>query len=355
MKHGSLLLLLGLALPAHADIFTLKDGSKLDATIVSKTLDEYTLEVNVTSSIKEIRTIKRSEVVDHKIVSESDTEFEAIKDLAPAPPFLPTEGYEARIKTLKDFTDKHGLSSAGVKAKRMLRELESELAVIEKGGLKTESGLITPEEREQNALTYDSQLYANEFKRLVSDRAYIPAIRAYDKLETKTFGSKAHRAAVPLYEKLVTTYADAIARELDQFDSKEEQRQRTLEGLSEANRKRAEEIEREREERFAELREKEEADNVSWPSVNINDADSLDEILGMLDDEPRRIDAVKQDLADFEETGQLYQKAYQAAAAKDRETLEPILLTLEKARVGESYLDRLVELYNPEGSEQESE
>lgn len=351
MKILTTSLLVAMAVPAVADIITLTDGTKLDAEILEKSLEEYVLEVKVTKSIKERRTIKRSDVANIERVSEADTLFESeIAGLSPAPPFLSLAGYDDRIKKLESFLTTHRLTSAGTKASRMLKELQKEREVIAAGGVKTSmeaTGLITAEERQADALAIDANAAAQKFKDLVEARSYLAALRSYDELERDFFGSKAHRDSIPLMKALAATYAKLLSAELNGFDAKEDRRLAALERLSDSDQRRALQAEEQRIASFERLWEKEEKEEQTWFTVDTNNAESLEETVNGLQDEVERLNNVESEVANSEDIEELYRKGWVAAGKKDKETLEPILDALDEAGVQESYVKNLIDRFDP--------
>ncbi|MBK1833815.1 PTPDL family protein [Roseibacillus ishigakijimensis] len=348
MKILTSALLVACAVPAAADIFTLKDGTKLDAEIIEKTLDEYVLDVAITKSIRERRTIKRDEVVNVERVNESDTIFEEnIAGLTPAPPFLDLAGYDERIKKVKSFLSAHQLTSAGTKASRMLKELEEERAFVAEGGVKTAEGRVSTAERAQDALGIESQGRAQEFNKLVKDRSFIPALREYSKLEMNYFGTEAHRQAVPLAQKVVATYAQLLDRELNGFEEREERRLESLERLPDSDRRRALAAEEQRQAAYEKLWQKEEEAEEIWYSVDTKNGGSMNETLEQLLSERERLENVAEELKDFPVTDKLYRDGWTAAGEKNQEELEGILDQLDEAGVAESYLNMLVDRFDP--------
>lgn len=341
-------LLMALAVPAFGDIFTLKDGTKLDAVIIEKTLEQYVLEVNVTKSIKERRTVKREDVESIERVSEADLAFEGMDKLTPAPPLLSVTGYDERIKILKDFLLEHKLTTAGTKATEMVAELEEERARIAAGDLKMEDGkFITAEERVSNVITVESQILGQEFNTLAAARSYTAAFRKYDELEKKYFGSQALRDAVPEMAKLVNTYGSLITRELNGFEAREQARIESIKKLSDSDYARAIAADKAHAAQFEKLWEAEEKAGERWLSIDSKSADSMESALSALQQELARLSEVQKDLSETPETGALFSEGWIAAGKKDSETLEPILDKMEAAGLDESYLNQLIDRYDP--------
>ena len=351
MKILTTSLLVMLALPSMADILTMKDGSKLNATILSKTLEEYELEVYVTKSIKERRTVKRSDVASVETVNEANTIFEdKIANLAPAPPFLSLANYDERIKILKEFLKEHKVTSAGTKASAMLKELEAERELIAAGGIKVSSkkdGLITAGDRAQDALSIDSQAEGHKLKELVQSRSYTAALRQADFLELNYFGSQAHRDAVPLMTRFTLTYGRALARELNELDEREERRLDSFSNLPPSDLQRALRAEEQRKASFERVWAKEEGAEERWFTVDQKNSSSVETAVSTLEGEAERLAKVQADLGEIEETGQLFRDGWVAAGEKRQTDLEHILDSMDDAGVPESYINRLIDRFDP--------
>jgi len=283
MKILTTSLLVAFAAPVFGDIFTLKDGTTLDADIIEKTLEEYVLEVRITKSIKERRTIKREDVASVERVSQADTEFEKIAKLAPAPPFLSVEGYDEIQK----------------------------------------------------------------FKALTSARSYTAALRQYDGLESEFFGSQAHRDAVPLMTKLVSTYRAILLPQLDGFEKSEMQRMQSIEQLSDTDIARAKAADMAHAEQFEKVWMKEKESSQRWLSTNLKDANSIENTVVALENELDRLVAVNEDLAKIPETGGLFKAGWEAAGKKEQQKLEDIFDQMDAAGIDEHYIDQLVDRFDP--------
>lgn len=348
MKILTTSLLVAFAAPVFGDIFTLKDGTTLDADIIEKTLEEYVLEVRITKSIKERRTIKREDVASVERVSQADTEFEKIAKLAPAPPFLSVEGYDERIKPIKAFLAAHKLTGSGTKATKMLKELEEERALVQAGGLKVSEGeFLTKEERGSDIITIESQILLQKFKALTSARSYTAALRQYDGLESEFFGSQAHRDAVPLMTKLVSTYRAILLPQLDGFEKSEMQRMQSIEQLSDTDIARAKAADMAHAEQFEKVWMKEKESSQRWLSTNLKDANSIENTVVALENELDRLVAVNEDLAKIPETGGLFKEGWEAAGKKEQQKLEDIFDQMDAAGVDEQYFDLLVDRFDP--------
>ncbi|MGJ8723655.1 MAG: PTPDL family protein [Roseibacillus sp.] len=351
MKVLTTSLLAAFALPAAADILTLKDGTKLDATILEKNSEEYKLEVNVTKSIKEPRTVKRSDVVKVETTNQADAIFEEeIAGLAPAPAFLDLAGYDSRIKTLKAFLREHRRTSSGIKASKMLTELEEERKLIAAGGIKTSlepSGLIRAEDREKDAIGIAASVEATKFKNLVEGRSYLAALRQYSVVEELHLGTGPHREILPIMSNLVSNYAALLSRELDNAAQREERRAVTLDQLGANDRQRAIQAEEQRIRVIEALWEKEKEEGQLWLTVDTNNYESLEDTIQNLEKESERLSAVSAEIADMGDLAKLHREGWIAAGEKKQEELEIILDSMEAAGATEAQINVLIDRFDP--------
>ena len=351
MKHVTTSLILALAIPAAADIITLKDGTKLDAEILSKTLEEYELEVSVTSSIKERRTVKRSDVVDVETVNAADSIFEEkIAGLVPIPPYTPLEDYDERIEMINKFLVPHEMTAAGTKAKRMLKELTEERDFIKKGGIKTSlegDGMIDAETRKANALEIDSQIEGAKFQSYVQNRNFLAALRQYDILEGDFFATQAHRDSMVLMSRLSNVYATLLERDLASLEDKMVRREEAFDRLSSSDQSRAMQAEEQRRANFDRLWAKEEEDGQLWFTVDPQNASSLEGAIDSLAKEAERVAAVNEEMIGVPVMGELYREGWIAATEKKQVELESILDQMEEIGVKEDYLNRLIDEFDP--------
>ena len=353
MKILTTSLIAALSLPVAADIFTMKDGTTIDGTILETTAEEFKLEVNVTKSIKEQRTIKRADVVERKRVrvNEADAIFEEkIAGLTPAPPFLDLAEYDSRIKTIKDFLKDHKLTSSGSKAAPMLEELEAEREVIAAGGIKISmepEGLIKGEDRAKDAIGIAAAIEATKFKNLVERRSYLAALRQYEVLEKSYLGTAAHREALPLMSRLVNTYATLLEREMPSAMKRKESFMMTLERLPATDKQRAMDAEEQRMNTLEAIRVREDEENQRWRTVDVQSVDSLEDTIGALEAESDRLAALDKEIAEMDDVAELYRKGWIAAGEKKKEELENILDAMDAVGAPEESINVLIDRFDP--------
>lgn len=98
---------------------------------------------------------------------------------------------------------------------------------------------------------------------------------------------------------------------------------------------------------YERLWNKEEENGQYWLSVDMNDIDSVEKTLEALEKEMERLDKLAMDLSEAGDMGELFQKGWVLAGEKNKEALEIILEDLEKLGASESYLNQLIDRFDP--------
>ena len=105
MKTYRLLSLLPFLLVANAwaDTFELKDGSKIEGTILRSEGSDYIIEVQVTKSIKDERRIAKADVVRQFAEQKDETAYAELAKYLPTPDLQSAEAYEAQLVKVEAF------------------------------------------------------------------------------------------------------------------------------------------------------------------------------------------------------------------------------------------------------------
>ena len=169
--------------PGLADTFTLKDGTSLNAKIVSETTDAYVLEVQVTKGIKDGRTVAKADVIKVSREQPDFKAFQAIANLVPTPDLVTAEEGLARIAQLEKFLHDHGTSPSAKEVRGMLTTLQKESAAISAGGIKVSGKIVLPTEYESNAYEFDSQISEIKIRSFVNDGEFLRALRLFSSFD----------------------------------------------------------------------------------------------------------------------------------------------------------------------------
>jgi hypothetical protein len=199
-----------LTLSASADTFVMKDGSRLEGRILSETSDTYRLEVFIGKSIKDEKTVSKSDVVEIVAEKLDEKEFEKLKGLVPAPDFTTADEYARRMGLLSKFISDHAKSAKKAEAESMLATLKAEAEVISGGGIKMGGKMVSGEEYRADLYDIDAKILEKRIRDAVSRGDIVGALRGISRME-EDFSSTNSRGAVdPLKMKLLRSYKEEI-------------------------------------------------------------------------------------------------------------------------------------------------
>lgn len=235
MKNPSLflsILSLSLAGPALADTFVLKDGTRLEGKILSETPESYMLEVQVTKSIKDEKTVAKADV--KEIVREKldETAYEKLKGLVPTPDLLTTDEYDSRILQINKFIKDHPKSAKLADANAMLAILKTEGTAVQSGGFKLNGKIIPAEEYKANAYEIDAKVQEAKIRDLMQKGDLLGALRGIARIES-SFSTTASRSALaPVKQQALQAYKAQISGSIRTFETREAERKAGLSRMS---------------------------------------------------------------------------------------------------------------------------
>lgn len=275
-----------------ADSFEMKDGTKIEGKLVRETDTEYVVEIQVTKSIKDERTLKKEDVVS-MIKSREDLElFKKIVVMTPTPDVMPVSEYQKRIRFivtyLRDFPD----SPKAKEARNVLVTLRTELNQVKEGAIKIGGVMVTSEMRNDNAYDVDATVEALHIKSLMEDKKYLAALRAFDQFEEDYKLSSAYREILPVVRKLLLTYGQSVYQLQTTYDQRVEQRNEGLNQMGNDSRRDSERAIQEQTNALKKLYDDERAAKQKWVSVHPFGKQAIDYTISLVRAEAKRLDDV---------------------------------------------------------------
>jgi hypothetical protein len=314
---------------AAADTFEMKDGTKLEGTILREEGSNYVLSVQVTKSIKDERVVPKSDVVKHVRERKDETEFEELSKLVPTPDLKSADSYASDVRKVEAFIKKYPDSLRKKEAAKILDTLGDEYAIIKDGGVKFEGKMISASDRTPKAYGLDAGILAQQFAAAAEKGEYLNAMRAWSKLETGYPGSRAYRENIPNVVKVMKAYQMVVTTTLAGFDARTKERAKGLAGMDSSNRNRSEQAIKEEQDAYQARVDKEKAEGLKWLSLDPYVKPPLDETKRFLDTEIRRLEHL--DLTYLPKTQEVYEETY-LAVTKAGATKQEIDTALGKAR-----------------------
>ncbi len=266
------------SLTVHADSLTLKDGSVLEGSVLSETEEAYIVEIQVTKSIKDERTIPKSEVAKVTREQPDHKAFEAISKLGSAPDFSTNEEYTARIAAFEKFIAAFPESLKVYDAKKAIETLKSEATQIEAGGTKYNGLIISKEDYLANAYELDSLAMAEKIRASIAKNDVKSALRSFAEFDRDFAASDAHASLVPTITSLMKAYLAELTQHRNTLESRIKEREVGLDQMALADRKITEAAVMEEDAAFERLYQSEKAAKIGWLTTSPFHLASLNEV-----------------------------------------------------------------------------
>lgn len=344
-KYSSILFALAsasLTSSLHADIFVLKDGTKLDAEIISEKSDSYVLSVEVVKGIRDEKTVMKSDV--EKVVKSDPSidAFEQIKNLVPipTPDLLDVEDYD-RVLTeqITPFIENYPTSKYLPKVKEIESTLKSEREAIANGGIKLGGKLITPAERQMDLYDINARIKYNQISHLAKSRAFGPAMRKFEVMEKEYLQTESFDKSRELVLSFLPAYKAQLEQMLDNADEAVAQRETALERMEHDDRIRTERMFQAEEARFQKQLEEAKASRSRWLPVNRYHKKEIDITLKLIDRESERISKLK--AKDTIDAGKAYRETMEHLDKNEVELAKESIKDFKRARPPKEYLKDL--------------
>jgi hypothetical protein len=332
------LCLLGVSLPCLADTFKMKDGTTLEGVILSTSPDSYVVQVQVTKSIKDERTIAKADI--EKIIREEPDAkaFEPLAKLVPTPDMLTAEEYATQISNLEKFIKAHPTGASSRNAKAMLETLKSESAQVSAGGIKFNGQMISPADYQANAYDLDARIQEAKIRRFIAAGQFLSALRSFVTFDRDYRNTASYEALLAPMKQVIEHQVSEAKQSLATLDARTKEQMVGLQRMALADRKATEDaIASERAELEALYKSEKDAKQ-SWPTTSPFHKVSLEDTVKFGQAELIRLGAVKPVLG--VDAGKSYREAWMAVrnGGADKAAATAALASAKAAGVPPRYL-----------------
>ncbi|MDB4353834.1 hypothetical protein N9Z02_00875 [Akkermansiaceae bacterium] len=325
--------------PSSADTITLKSGKVYEGKVLSETETEYNLEVFVTRTIKDRKTVKKSDVESIEVEAPDLKPYEALKDTLPTPDQLPASSYKALIdQTIAPFIRDFPKSEHIDEVKKILSTLEEELKRVEAGDVRIDGNWIAASEWDANAYELDAQLELSKMKEAGSRRRYRQAMIAFENLESSYPSSDAVAQGRELAGEILPRYLRIISAKAASAKEKLATHERNLNNIPIRDAKRVrEEFEKGQALHKASVEEARKS-RTKWLPENDFDERGLQNIERNI---TSFITSLSRPARERTNLSQLYRDGWAAASNGDTTGTEKVISKLRSSRIDEKYLELL--------------
>ncbi len=341
--------LLALALSASADIFVLKDGTRLEGTILSQTADSYLLEVQVTKSIKDERTVAKADVKEIESEKLDEKAFEPLSGLVPVPDLTSSEEYDRRIVAMNAFLKAYPSSEKAKEAQGILSTLKEEAVLVSAGGIKLNGKIIPADEYKADAFELDSRVAEMKIRQQAASSDWLGALRSFETFKEDYRSSLAYNDLLPLIQQVLQAYESRISELARTLANRKSQQESGLEQMSVSARANTEAALREEMKAFEIVYENEKKSRISWVTPHQMHKGSLDDTLRAITQERRGLSSSNNEVVDG---GKLYREAWSALQSGElNESTKTAVDAVKKAHLPDRYFENLKEVAKAAGLE----
>ncbi len=336
----ALLCLLGASMPALAETFKLKDGSTVEGTILRETADSYVLEVQVTKSIRDERTIPKADVASFVRAEPDAKDYESISGLLPTPDMLTADQYAVKIAAVQRFIQKHPTSSKLKTAKTTLETLKSESAQLAAGSIKIGGKMVSPADYQANAYDFDARVKETRIRDFVNDNEFLPALRLFVEFDRDYRNTLAYGALITMMKQVIQHQVEEAKETLLTLDARTKERNSGLQRMAFEDRKKTEEAIKEETSGIEALYKAEKNAKQPWPTTSPYHKASLEDTVKFGQAELVRLNGVKTILG--LDSGRSYREVWNALqTGANAATVTTAIANAKAAGVPPRYLEPL--------------
>lgn len=329
--------LCSIALPCTADSFTLKDGTVLEGTIAKEEADSYTVEVQVTKSIKDERKIAKADVVKLDRAKPDLIAFVPIGKLIPTPDLLTANDYARKIAEVQKFIDQNRSSSKSKEAKAILETLKTEADAISARGLKINGKILTFAEYEANQYDFDARIAEARIHALVENEQVLAALRAFSDFDRDYSTTLSSGSLAPFISRVISNYMEETKLSLAALDTKLKERETGLQRMALLDRKSTEAAIKEENAAIEARYLSEKEGKTPWPTLSPYHKASMEDTLTLAKQELVRLASVKTVLG--VDGGKAYRDVYSAVkSGANTATLTAAFAAAKAAMIPDRYL-----------------
>lgn len=299
-----------------ADVLVMNSGERLDCRVLSEDETSYRVEVKVSASIRDERSVPKDKVREVKRVAVVPDAFQKISKYVPTPDLLTLHDYERRMREVEKFIDSTSASSHVDEARLILAKLKQEANEVLAGAMKIHGKMVSAEDYRLDAYDMDARVAEIRIRRLVEAGAYVQALRAYESFEKDFAQSEVRKNLLPRMRQVVQAFASELEEMQVTLDARLKEREVGLQRMSTVSRRDAEQAIRDEASQLAAINKAEKDAKADWLTVDAYSKVSIQENLARAKREEVRLSVpLGQKLADG---GRIFRDALRSVRGGDK-------------------------------------
>lgn len=276
-----------------ADDITLKSGETYSGRITYEDDNIVKIEVSISASIKETKILATKDIAEIKKDDPADVEFKKLQGLVPTRSLMPASQYRSAIETgpdayIRAFPDsKHMEEVQKIKA-----TLEEEMDKVERGWIKIEDEWISP----QDKIAFDTLIQSRiHFLRMEASakaqnyNGYISAMREFEAIESKYYGSPALPKGVVIARQILPTLGRQLQNMWRDVEARNAEFERNKAALDEVARQQVEAARAREEANYQKALKVDKDAGIKWVRLNTRSKESIEGYIKLVKEELAKV------------------------------------------------------------------
>jgi hypothetical protein len=274
---------------AAADTIILKSGEKVEGDIQTETDDYVIIEIQVSATIKDRKTIQRTDIEKIEKLTADGIAFEKIKELIPSPPLHTNSENQGRVKAAHQIVDRFATSPHYADAEEILATLKEESTKAAEGYIKVGDDWVSPEDRQKDSTAVDAKIALYQMQVDLKAEKPINVLRDFDKFEVQYKGTEAFVPALDAAQSALLVAAAKVKTAINDFAYTKQERERKWALMPENERMEVEKLYAQQQEDFNKRIDAEKKEKIKWLTVNPDSEASLKAVAELIKKEVTRL------------------------------------------------------------------
>lgn len=300
---------------ATADVVTLKSGEKIEGKVVKESATEVSIEYKASASITDVRVLPKSDIANVEKESAEETEWLALKSLAPGPNSLAAASYEGPIARVQNFGTTYPASAHAAEASQLLATLQDEKARVEAGGLKIDGQWLSKETVQKERYQLSARLLLAQMQEQAHRGDYVGALNTFDQIERNFPGASVFPEAATAAQQAVAQLKATADRALQSWHYQKKELDDQTKLVPEPRRTELISLQKKEQAQFDAQVEAATKGNIKWPPLLARSEKSLTTLTSKAAEEAKRLAALP--LAKIRQAIPLTEQARAALASGD--------------------------------------
>lgn len=278
----------------NADDVTMKSGETYSGRITYQDDNIVKIEIPISASINETKILDAKEVAEIKKDDPADVAFNELQKLVPTPSLMSAAAYRTAIETgPNSYLTKFPNSKHTEEVKKIKATLEEELDKVERGWMQLEGEWISPQDKIAFENLIESRIHFLKMQAFADARnynGYISAMREFEAIETKHYGSPAFPKGVELARQILPSLGRQLQNMWRDVEARNAEFERNKAALDSVARQQVEAARAREEANYQKTLKADKDAGINWVRLNPRSKDSIEGYISHVKEEMAKLE-----------------------------------------------------------------